>query len=55
MSAVQINFAGEEELRELPGVGARVGTQVDDPVFYPLPVRTTDLHRAILEDRRLNQ
>ena len=48
MSAVQINFAGEEELRELPGVGARVARNIvrfREENFPITPANIHDIHK----------
>ena len=44
MSAVQINFAGEEELRELPGVGARVAKNILRFREENFPITTANIH-----------
>ena len=55
MSAVQINFAGEEELRELPGVGARVAKNiVRFRENFPItPANIHDIHKLKTPKRLL--
>ena len=56
MSAVQINFAGEEELRELPGVGARVARNIvrfREENFPITPANIRDIHKLRKSKRLL--
>ena len=56
MSAVQINFAGEDELRELPGVGARVARNIvrfREENFPITPANIHDIHKLRTSKRLL--
>ena len=56
MSSVQINFAGEEELRELPGVGARVAKNIvrfREENFPITPANIHDIHKLRTSKRLL--
>ena len=56
MSAVQINFAWEEELRELPGVGARVAKNIvrfREENFPITPANIHDIHKLRTSKRFL--
>ena len=56
MSAVQINFAWEEELRELPGVGARVAKNIvrfREENFPITPANIHDIHKLRTSKRLL--
>ena len=56
MSAVQINFAGEEDIRELPGVGARVAKNIvrfREENFPITPANIHDIHKLRTSKRLL--